>query len=114
MQEILDLGYWSSGIFFERQLDTPNQLDLLQENRLAAPAAGGQRPTINISINSKKMFDRDGDADAVTQIDQEMARLAAKGNTTPQALAHSMLRVLLDQGRFIPAADQESQMMMLT
>src|SRR5258705_1545396 len=69
---------------------------------------------INISINSKKMFDWDGDADAVARIDQEMARLAAKGNTTPQALAHSMLRVLFDQGRFIPTADQEFQMMMLT
>ncbi len=69
---------------------------------------------ISISINSKKMFDWTGDTDAVARIDQETARLAAKGNTTPQALAHSLLRVLLDQGYFIPGADQELQMMTLT
>ena len=65
---------------------------------------------INVSINDRKRFEWEGGADAVAH--QEMARLAAIGDTTPMTLAQSMVKILLEHGRFISDANQETQMLM--
>src|SRR4051794_32339555 len=76
--------------------------------------ASRRRGMLSVAINGNKLFDWEEEEGAVARIDEEMGRLAARGNITKQALAQSVLLHIVNTGRPIERADPQIQMMMLT
>ena len=67
---------------------------------------------INVAFNGKKLFEWEGDADAVARIDAEINRLAKANDVSPEALSYTMLDNITSKGRFLKGG-HETQMMIL-
>jgi hypothetical protein len=68
--------------------------------------------TINVSINGKKLFDWTGNTDDVQNIDNEMGKMAAIAESTPEQLAHSVVAHVVRAGGFF--SETRGEMLPLT
>ena len=69
---------------------------------------------INVAFDGKKLFEWEGDADAVARIDQETRRIARLANISPQSLWQSALVHIDENGRRLFTSNQDAEMMVVT
>jgi hypothetical protein len=68
---------------------------------------------INVAFDGEKLFEWEGDAEAVASIDQEVIRIAKLGNVEPTVLAQSALVHIKRKGGFITSNPQDEMMMVI-
>ena len=56
---------------------------------------------INVAFDGRKLFDWEGEAKKATQIDQDVAHIAALSNESPRALwEETLVKIAANRGRF--------------
>ena len=56
---------------------------------------------INVAFDGRKLFDWEGEAKKATQIDQDVAHIAALSNESPRALwQETLVKIAANRGRF--------------
>src|SRR3989442_12317435 len=68
---------------------------------------------IDVSMNGKRLFEWEGDVDAIARIDNETQRIAEIGNITPQVLWQSALLAIDRHGGGLCSPNPEAEMMVV-
>jgi hypothetical protein len=58
---------------------------------------------IKVAFDGKKLFEWEGDADAVARIDEEVSRIAKANDMSPEALSLSIINAIMNNGGFLKA-----------
>ena len=69
---------------------------------------------INVAFDGQKLFNWQGDADAVARIDQETKKIARSFNVSPQGLWQLTLVNIDQNGRRFFTSNREAEMMIVT